>query len=138
MHHTYLLALSALFLLVFAVMLHSLVAHRRQHASLDATARRFYGPTGSVQWLWASVPLAILAIVGFTLLQSAEASNESNTAADKAVGSMKTALASSHDESDRPYRIRHSGLDPESSGAPLDSGFRRNDAVIHLFHETHQ
>jgi hypothetical protein len=24
-------------------------------------------------------------------------------------------------------KVRHSGLDPESSGAPLDSGVRRND-----------
>ncbi|MEO8409388.1 MAG: hypothetical protein ABI478_02370 [Propionivibrio sp.] len=85
MHHTYLIALSALFLLVFAVMLHSLVAHRRQHSSPDATAKRFYGPTGTVQWFWASVPLAILALVSFALLRSAE---DSETAA-----SQKPALA---------------------------------------------
>ena len=30
-------------------------------------------------------------------------------------------------------RFRHSGLDPESSGALLDSGFRRNDVAIHCF-----
>ncbi len=40
------------------------------------------------------------------------------------------AIVGSHDESKRPHRIRHSGLDPESSGAPMDSGFRRNDALI--------
>jgi len=26
-------------------------------------------------------------------------------------------------------KLRHSGLDPESSSAPLDSGFRRNDGL---------
>jgi hypothetical protein len=28
-----------------------------------------------------------------------------------------------------PFVPRHSGLDPESSSAPLDSGFRRNDEL---------
>ena len=28
--------------------------------------------------------------------------------------------------------LRHSGLDPESSGALLDSGFRRNDGCYTL------
>lgn len=88
MHHTYLLALSALFLLVFAVMLHSLIAHRRQQASSDAAARRFYGPTGTVQWLWASVPLAILAAVSIALLSSADDSAPTTT--------PKTTIATNH------------------------------------------
>ena len=55
-----------------------------------------------------------------------------------AVGSISPKV--SHDESKRTNRFRHSGLDPESdqrecraSGAPLDSGFRRNDVAIHFF-----
>ena len=36
--------------------------------------------------------------------------------------------------SEKLPKLRHSGLDPESSGAPLDSGFRRNDgAAASLF-----
>jgi len=43
---------------------------------------------------------------------------------------MENDLLASHPESIEPTRIRHSGLDPESSGAPLDSGFRRNDGAL--------
>ena len=42
-------------------------------------------------------------------------------------------LVVSQYESKRPCRFRHSGLDPESSGVLLDSGFRRNDEPIHCF-----
>jgi hypothetical protein len=34
-----------------------------------------------------------------------------------------------HDDEER----RHSGLDPESRKAPLDSGLRRNDGLIDSF-----
>ena len=36
-------------------------------------------------------------------------------------------------ESNGPNRIRHSGLAPESSGLPIDSGFRRNDVPPTFF-----
>ncbi len=36
-------------------------------------------------------------------------------------------------ESNGPNRIRHSGLGPESSGLPIDSGFRRNDVPPTFF-----
>ena len=38
----------------------------------------------------------------------------------------------SRDESDEHHKFRHSGLDPESSGALLDPGFRRDDVEVLL------
>ena len=38
----------------------------------------------------------------------------------------------SRDESDEHYTFRHTGLDPESSGALLDPGFRRDDVEVLL------
>ena len=45
--------------------------------------------------------------------------------ADRFGGSQAAAIVGSQDESERPIRFRHSGLDPESSGALLDSGTPR-------------
>ncbi len=42
-------------------------------------------------------------------------------------------LLVSHVESKGPNRIGHSGLDPESSGVPVDSSFRRNDVATRFF-----
>ena len=64
MHHNYMIAISALFLLVFAVMIHSMARHR--HTS-GQTSTRFAGPTGSSQWIWATIPLLILALVNVAL-----------------------------------------------------------------------
>ncbi|MFB0936268.1 MAG: VanZ family protein [Propionivibrio sp.] len=36
-------------------------------------------------------------------------------------------IASRYDESKEPGTTRHTGLDPKSKGAPMDSGFHRND-----------
>ena len=63
-HNSYLIAVSALFALVFAIMLYSLIRHRKPG---DAP-RRFRGPTGRVQWLWALVPMVILGVVNVALI----------------------------------------------------------------------
>lgn len=68
LHQAYMTAMSALFVAVFAIILASLARHRR---SLGApAAKRFGGPTGRGQWLWALLPLLILAGVDFALLDS--------------------------------------------------------------------
>lgn len=67
LHNSYLIALSTLFALVFAIMIHSLIMHRRK---LGSSARRFFGPSGTVQWFWAMVPIAILASVDFALIEA--------------------------------------------------------------------
>jgi heme/copper-type cytochrome/quinol oxidase subunit 2 len=62
------IAIGVLFVLVFAIMLYSLIAHRR---ASEHGAHRFFGPTGTVQWLWALVPFAILAFIGNELTDGA-------------------------------------------------------------------
>lgn len=63
-HNSYLIAISVLFALVFVIMLFSLVRYRKP----DEAPSRFSGPTGRVQWLWALVPMAILAAVDLALI----------------------------------------------------------------------
>ena len=65
MHHSYMIAISALFIVVFVIIIYSMIKHRRSSGS---TGGRFFGPTGGVQWLWALVPLVILAFVNFALI----------------------------------------------------------------------
>lgn len=66
LHNAYLIALGALFVVVCAIMIHSLERHRR--AAGDAT--QFSGPRGSVQCLWAMVPVAILGGVDLALIET--------------------------------------------------------------------
>ena len=67
LHHSYLIALSALFVVVFTIMIFSLARHRRA----GGAAARFSGPTGTGQWLWAMVPIAILLSVDLALIDAA-------------------------------------------------------------------
>lgn len=69
LHAHYMTAVGVLFVLVFAIMLHSLIAHRRTSAQ---GPHRFFGPTGTVQWLWTLVPFAILAFIGSELTDGAK------------------------------------------------------------------
>jgi hypothetical protein len=66
LHNAYLIALSALFALTFAIMILSLEKHRR--AAGDAA--QFSGPRGGVQCLWAMVPIAILGGVDLALIET--------------------------------------------------------------------
>ena|GEM_PF-3321363 len=66
LHHAYMTAMSILFVAVYVVIIHSLTRHRQRSGA--AAAQRFGGPTGSGQWLWALVPLLILAGVDVALL----------------------------------------------------------------------
>ena len=69
LHNSYLIALSTLFAVVFAIMIYSLARHRR---SAGEPMARFFGPSGSVQWLWAMIPIAILAGIDFALIETPE------------------------------------------------------------------
>ena len=64
-HNHYVIAISAIFVLVFAIMLVSLIRYRKP----GGEASRFGGPTGRVQWLWALVPMAILGAVNLALIE---------------------------------------------------------------------
>lgn len=78
MHFDYMIALSVLFVLVFAVMLNSMARHRRQHSDatpLGPTKNRFGGAQGRSQWLWALVPLLILGFVNAELIRGAAHQN---------------------------------------------------------------
>src|ERR1035437_3112540 len=68
MHNRYLIAVSALFALVFVIMLYSLIRYRKA----DGATSRFSGPTGRVQWLWALVPMAILGAINIALIDHSD------------------------------------------------------------------
>ena len=69
MHHSYMIALSALFIVVFVIIIYSMIKHRK---ASGASAGSFFGPTGGVQWFWALVPLVILGFVNFALIDVAD------------------------------------------------------------------
>ena len=76
MHDSFMIVLSALFVVVFAIMIHSMVKHRRAPGN---PAAKFSGPTGTVQWLWALVPFGILAFVNITLISVPKERISTNT-----------------------------------------------------------
>jgi cytochrome c oxidase subunit 2 len=65
MHNEFMLIITALFVVVFAIMIYSMIKHRKSAGHEPAT---FSGPTGSVQWFWALVPFAILLFIDFVLM----------------------------------------------------------------------
>lgn len=65
MHYSYMIVISALFAVVFAIMIYSMIRHRQ---ACVHSAAAFAGTTGPVQWFWALVPLAILAFINFSLI----------------------------------------------------------------------
>ncbi|WP_301103023.1 cytochrome c oxidase subunit II transmembrane domain-containing protein [Propionivibrio sp.] len=67
LHNSYLILLSALFAVVFAIMIYSLVRHQK---TAGESAAQFFGPSGSVQWLWAVIPIAILVGIDFALIET--------------------------------------------------------------------
>ncbi len=64
-HYNFMLMISALFLLVSALLIISLFRH---HRASGQSVARFAGPTGSVQLLWALVPVAILGYINYELM----------------------------------------------------------------------
>ena len=64
-HNEFMLVITILFVVVFAIMIYSMVKHRK---SVGHQPAKFTGPTGTVQWFWALVPFAILLFIDFILM----------------------------------------------------------------------
>ena len=62
-HNDYLIFVSVLFALIFAIQVETLRRHRRRGLVVRRSA-------GRGQWLWALLPLAIVATVNFALFES--------------------------------------------------------------------
>ncbi|MFZ2852620.1 MAG: cytochrome c oxidase subunit II [Rhodocyclaceae bacterium] len=64
-HNEFMLVIATLFVTVFAIMIYSMIKHRK---SSDHPPAKFSGPTGTVQWLWVLLPFAILLYIDFVLM----------------------------------------------------------------------
>ena len=64
-HNEFMLIITALFVAVFAVMIYSMIKHRK---SVGHQAARFTGPKGRLQWFWALLPFGILLFIDFILM----------------------------------------------------------------------
>ncbi|HJW23568.1 MAG TPA: cytochrome c oxidase subunit II [Rhodocyclaceae bacterium] len=64
-HNEFMIIITVLFTVVFAIMIYSMVKHRR---SSGHQAARFSGPRGALQWFWVLVPFAILLFIDFILM----------------------------------------------------------------------
>ena len=65
MHNQFMVVITVLFVVVFAIMLYSMIRHRK---SVGARPAGFSGPTGALQWFWVLVPFAILLFIDFVLM----------------------------------------------------------------------
>jgi len=64
-HNEFMLVITVLFVVVFAIMIYSMVRHRK---SAGHQAAKFSAPTGALQWFWVLVPFAILLFIDFVLM----------------------------------------------------------------------
>ncbi len=64
-HNEFMLIITAIFVVVFAVMVYSMLKHRKDAGHAPA---KFTGPTGTVQWIWTLVPFAILLFIDFVVM----------------------------------------------------------------------
>lgn len=64
-HNQFMLIITALFVVVFAIMIYSMIRHRKRSQHAPA---KFSGPTGKLQWFWMLVPFAILLYIDFVLM----------------------------------------------------------------------
>lgn len=64
-HNEFMLIITGLFVVVFAIMIYSMIKHRKRSGHAPA---KFTGPTGTVQWIWALVPFAILLFIDFVIM----------------------------------------------------------------------
>lgn len=64
-HNEFMIIIGVLFTVVFAIMIYSMIKHRK---SVGHQAAKFSGPTGTVQWIWALVPFGILLFIDFVLM----------------------------------------------------------------------
>lgn len=64
-HNEFMLIITILFVVVFAIMIYSMIKHRK---SIGHQPSKFSGPTGAMQWFWALIPFAILLFIDFVLM----------------------------------------------------------------------
>lgn len=64
-HNEFMLIITALFVAVFAIMIYSMIRHRKRTGYVPA---QFTGPTGGLQWFWALLPFGILLFIDFVLM----------------------------------------------------------------------
>lgn len=64
-HNEFMLVITVLFVVVFAIMIYSMAKHRK---SIGHTPSKFTGPSGALQWFWALIPFAILLFIDFMLM----------------------------------------------------------------------
>ena len=64
-HNEFMIIITVLFVVVFAIMIYSMAKHRK---SLGHQPAKFTGPTGTVQWIWSLVPFAILIFIDYILV----------------------------------------------------------------------
>ena len=64
-HNEFMLIITILFSVVFAIMIYSMIRHRKSAGHRPA---KFTGPTGALQWFWALIPFAILLFIDFVLM----------------------------------------------------------------------
>ena len=64
-HNEFMVIITVLFVVVFAIMVYSMVRHRK---SVGAEPALFTGPTGALQWFWVLVPFGILLFIDFVLM----------------------------------------------------------------------
>ena len=64
-HNEFMLIITFLFVTVFAIMIYSMIKHRKSSGHAPA---KFTGPTGTLQWFWALIPFAILLFIDFVLM----------------------------------------------------------------------
>jgi cytochrome c oxidase subunit 2 len=64
-HNEFMLIITLLFVVVFAIMIYSMIKHRK---SVGHAPSKFTGPTGAMQWFWALIPFAILLFIDFVLM----------------------------------------------------------------------
>jgi cytochrome c oxidase subunit 2 len=64
-HNHFMIVITVLFVVVFGIMIYSMIKHRK---SVGHQPAKFTGPTGTVQWLWALVPFAILLFIDYVLM----------------------------------------------------------------------
>ena len=65
MHNLFMIIITVLFVVVFAIMIYSMIKHRKSSGNAPS---KFTGPTGKIQWLWTLVPFAILLIIDFAIM----------------------------------------------------------------------
>jgi cytochrome c oxidase subunit II len=64
-HNEFMLIITVLFVVVFAIMIYSMIKHRK---SVGHTPAKFTGPTGRLQWFWVLVPFGMLLFIDFVLM----------------------------------------------------------------------